>query len=502
MQPDEIIYTSFTRAACNEAIRKAQMTSEINYKKEDFPWFKTEHAICFKLLGLKKDYVFTDKKLQEFSDKYPAYKFTASHGYSFQERHYEVMLQSLGDYYEFFISWMDNMMMPFADAIKQFIKDQKDLPAEFSVSGAQTYMERRDAFKQENCLWDFNDMIYTAAQRRLCPAAAKVLIFDEAQDASKSLFNLIDIWAEQCERVYLGGDKFQSIFQFAGASPELFDAFQAELQVLPHSYRLPPQIKEYAERILGLANLQLPQFSAADKAGEIRNAQLNTIDWLDLGPAFVLARTRWQLKELGDRLKLMGVPFAMERLGESPLESSKGAAYCTLIKLQARERVNADELRALAKHTRQPWLVHGAKTRIKDLVQAEYAFKDVAHFFSQNFLDTIAEDFSAVLCQDIDEGDKSYLHRVYKKCGIHAFMKKPDIVLTTIHGSKGREKETVVISPELGRRVYDGFLTNKKAEVFVAYVAATRSMKRIIMLPRESPESFPYPRMNGGKNEK
>ena len=133
------------------------------------------------------------------------------------------------------------------------------------------------------------------------------------------------------------------------------------------------------------------------------------------------------------------------------------------------------------------------------MVDAEYAFKDVAHFFSQNFLDTVAEDLSVILCQDIDEGDKSYLHRVYKKCGVAAFMKKPDIVLSTIHGSKGQEKETVVISPEMGRRVYESFLTDKKSEVFVAYVAATRSMKRIIMLPRETPESFPYPRQNGVK---
>lgn len=508
VKPDEIIYTSFTRAACNEAIRKALMSSEVHYKKEDFPWFRTEHAICFKLLGLKKDYVFTDERLLEFSDKYPTYKFTASRGYSFQERHNETMLQSLGDYYEFFISWMDNRVMPFEDAIKQFIKEQRDLPSEFSISGATTYTERREAFKQENSLWDFNDMIYNVTQRGLCPKA-KVLIFDEAQDAGKNLYKLIALWAKKAHRTYIAGDKFQAIYLWAGSDPELFDQFEGDLEVLPHSHRLPPEIKDYARRILALANLQLPDFSAADRVGEIKTGQMNTIDWLQLAKegqgaakgAFVLARTRGHLKELGERLKLMGVPFAMERLDESPLECSKGEAYLTLLKLQAKERVNADELRALAQHTRQPWLVYGAKTRIKNLVQAEYDFKDIAHFFTQDFVDTLPEDISAILCKDMDEGDKSYLRRVYKKCGVTAFMKKPDIVLTTIHGSKGREKETVVISPEMGRRVYDSFLINKQSEVFVAYVAATRSMKRIIMLPRETPESFPYPRLNGAKED-
>ncbi len=497
VRPEEIIYTSFTRAACTEAVHRV-LTSEAGtvFKKDNFPWFRTEHAICFKLLGLKKEIVFTDKKMQEFSDRYPAYKFTATHGYSFQERHYETMLQSLGDYYEFFISWMDNNMMPFPAAIKQFIGMMKDLPSEFSVAGAQTYMERREEFKRANSLWDFSDMIYTCAKRQICPEV-KVIVADECQDMSPLLWNLIEFWASQCERVYVGGDKFQAIFGFAGASPELFENFDADLQILPHSYRLSPQVKDYAGKILSLAGLQLPEFSVADKVGEIKNQQLNSIDWLNIGPAFLLARTRWQLRELSDRLKIMGVPFSMERLGEGPLESSKGEAFCTLIKLQSHERVNADELRSLAKHTRQPWLVKGAKTRIKDLAQADYTLQQVQHFFSQNFLDSLKEDFVDILCQDIDESDKSYLHRVYKKCGVHAFLKKPDLILTTMHGSKGRQKETVIISPEMGRRVYDSFLTDKKSEVFVAYVAATRSMQRIIMLPRETPESFPYPRLNG-----
>lgn len=492
VRPEEIIYTSFTRAACNEAVRRVLSSSEMNYRKEDFPWFKTEHAICFKLLGLKKDYVFTDKKIQEFSDRYPLYKFT-NHGSSFEERHFEMMLQSLGDYYEFFVNWMDNNMLPFSVAIREFMKKQIDLPDEFSASGARTYMERRDTFKQENCLWDFSDMIHTVAQRRLCPEF-KVLFADECQDLSPLLMSLIQMWSDNALRTYIGGDRFQCIYSFAGAKPELFDEFEGELTVLPHSYRLTPQVKDYAEKLIGLTKEKFPEFTVDDRPGQVTSGQIQTIDWLNLGSAFVLARTRRQLREIGDRLKIMGVPFAQERLGESPLESSKGIAFLTLIKLSAREKVNADELRALAKHTRNPWLLHGAKTKIKDLVQMEYTFQQVAHFFSQNFLDVVRGDFLDVLCQDIDESDKSYLHRVYKKCGVSAFLKKPEITLTTIHGSKGRQRETVIISPELGRRAYDNFAVDKRSEVFVAYVAATRSMKRVILLPRETPESFPYPR--------
>jgi superfamily I DNA/RNA helicase len=325
------------------------------------------------------------------------------------------------------------------------------------------------------------------------------LIADEMQDCGRPLYKILEMWATEGNlSTYVAADPYQAIFKWAGTSAELFDEFPGVLNILPHSHRLPPQIKDYAEKIIALANLPFPKFTAADKVGEITyNGHVNKIDWLNLGPTFLLARTNRQLYKLSQELKQMGVPYTAGGGPPiwTPLESSKGEAYLTLIKLHARERVNADDLRALAKHTHEPWLVRGAKTRIKELVQAEYNFKEIAHFFKPDFLSVIADDFAPVLCKDIDEDDRSYLHRVYKKCGVAAFLKPPDIVLSTIHGSKGREKETVVISQELGKKVYDSFLKDKQSEVFVAYVAATRSMKRIIMLQRESPESFPYPRI-------
>jgi len=505
-RPDDMIYTSFTRAACKEAMQRA-LNSEAGmfYEKGDFPWFRTEHAICYKLLGLKKDQVFAGKNQQEFIDKYPAYSVSRiTLEADLEIREHTAILQTLGDYYEFFILWMHNMMLPFDNAMQQFRRNQIELPDEFTPSGARTYMERRETFKKERGLLDFHDMIRMVTELKACPPNIKVLIGDELQDCNASLYKLLEMWAAQVERVYVAGDPLQSIFRWSGSSPELFDEFPGELEVLPHSHRLPPQIKDYAEKIIALANLPFPKFTAADKVGEITyNGHVNKIDWLNLGPTFLLARTHWQLYRLSKELKQMGVPYTAgerQRIW-TPLESSKGEAYLTLIKLHAREKVNADDLRALAKHTREPWLLRGAKTRIKELAQAEYSFKEIAHFFKPDFLSVIAEDFAPVLCKDIEEDDRSYLHRVYKKCGVSAFLKQPDIVLSTIHGSKGREKETVVISQELGKKVYDSFLKDKQSEVFVAYVAATRSMKRIIMLQRETPESFPYPRMNGAEKE-
>jgi len=61
-KPREIIYTSFTRASCNEAVGRA-MTRFGFYDRKDFPYFRTEHALCYQLLGLKKGQVFDKDQL-------------------------------------------------------------------------------------------------------------------------------------------------------------------------------------------------------------------------------------------------------------------------------------------------------------------------------------------------------------------------------------------------------------------------------------------------------
>jgi ATP-dependent exoDNAse (exonuclease V) beta subunit len=254
-------------------------------------------------------------------------------------------------------------------------------------------------------------------------------------------------------------------------------------------------VKNYAEGIIKVAGLSLPPFTASDRPGSVTQDNLMRIDWANLGSTFVLARTRRQLQDIADRLQLIGIPFIAERLRESPFNSSKGSAFYALARLRNKEPVNADDLRALAHHTRKPWLVHGAKAKIQKLVNAEFQMKEIEHFFTQSFLDVIkTENFIDILCYNIEDVDRSYLGKVYRTGGIKAFMKAPSVTLTTIHGSKGRQADTVVLLPDIGRKAYDGFIQDKQSEVFVAYVAVTRAINQVIMLPRETAEAFPYPR--------
>jgi len=495
--PWEIIFCSFTRAAAGEARNRA--IEQFGGSVDDYPWFSTEHSICFRLLNLSRSQVLTRRKLKEFGQLYN-YEFSDTkddENISLEERYNEGMLQTLGDFYESFISYMKNRMLSFDSAYREFLRQQGDgLPDGFSQSGLSRYIERREEWKRENNLWAFEDMIIGALEHDLCPSEATVLIADECQDSSPLLFELLRRWSTKVESYYLAGDPLQAIYKFSGASPELFFEFPGEQQVLSHSYRLPLQIKNLAQEIIARTGLPFPEYSAADRLGVVERKQFTSVDWTSTGDCFLLARTRWLLSLYASQLRDMGVPFKTERGHHSPLTNSRGRAFYTLVRLHSGEKVHSSELSNLIKHTGYPWLKRGAKTKVANLVEDMYRVGDLPYMgFTDEFMESVGQgDFGDVLCKNFDPDDRTYLFRVLKKAGRIAFEEDPKIILTTIHGSKGREKPTVYLCPDMTRRVWDGFVRDKEAESLVFYVGATRAIDKLVVLTPQQYYSFPLPR--------
>jgi superfamily I DNA/RNA helicase len=494
-KPEEIVFCSFTKAAAHEARNRA--IARFGGPVDRYPWFSTEHSICYRLLGLKRDQVLNKRKLREFGKKYH-YAFSEESGedkVDLEERYSESMLKTVPDYYEAFTSFMANRCLGFEDAYRKFMR-QQDPPDEWSRAGVAQYMERREQYKQGNNLWSFDDMITRAIERDIFPLGAKVLIFDESQDASPLLMRLMQRWASKVESYYIAGDPYQAIYQFMGADPELFFEFPGEQQVLNHSYRLTPQVKEMAQKIIERANLPFPKYSAADRPGSVEKQQFGSIKWGDES-AFLLARTRWLLSLYANELRTRGIPFKTERGRHSPLTDSRGRAFYTLYKISEGENVSSTDLANLMKHTGRPWLEWGAKKRVSNLVEGEYWAGDLLKMgFTEAFMTTVVGHgaFGNVLCRDFDGDDKTYLYRVLSD-GRQAFEEEPKLVLTTIHGSKGREKSAVYLCPDLTRRVWDGYCRDKNPESLVFYVAVTRAVNRLIILKSEQDFAFPLPRV-------
>lgn len=492
--PWEIIFCSFTRAAATEARDRARL--RFGGDSADYRWFATEHSICFRLLGLKRDQVFAQRQLGEFGKRYN-YDFTGGEDDRdpLEQRYKEGMLKSVADHYEFFVSYMRSRMLSFGDAYHEFMRG-KEVPDGFTRTGLEIYIERREGYKQEHNLWSFDDMIVGTLERGLFPEDAKVLILDEAQDCSPLLWELIGTWSKKVESYYIGGDPLQTLYFWAGSSPELFYNFPGEEQVLNHSYRLTPEVKDFAEKIIRRTTLPFPEYSPSDRPGKVARRPLFSIDWEKVGECFVLARTRWLVSQFTDYFLSRGIPFTSERGRHSPLDKSTGRAFYSLVKIASGEQVSNIELANLVKHTGSPFLARGAKTRVRNLVDGNYGLADLSDMgFTHLFGKALDDGFEEILCKDIQDWERAYLVRVFSRHGVEVFKQESKLVLTTMHGSKGREKPTVYLCPDLTRRVWDGFARDKIPESLVFYVGATRAIDNLVILTPQQDYIFPLPRV-------
>lgn len=487
----EVMFASFTRAAAHEARDRAIL--RFGGEPRDYPYFNTEHSICFRLLGLTKDMVFNRKHLKQFANQYN-YELSSNSSDKIDTRFQEGLLQTEADYYEFFVQFANETMLPFHDAFKEFSRSN-DIPFRFGSDSLELYIERRTKYKLDNNLFDFSDMIKAVIEQRLFPQGVKVVILDEMQDSSRLLWELAYLWKDYVDEFYIAGDPLQTLYFWSGASPELFYDFKAEEFTLSKSYRLPTPVKDYAYQIISNTHYPKPEFTPSGRYGEVIGGRVSEINWNNVGHSFVLARTRYIIQSLCDHFISLGIPFVSERGFKTPLSSSKSRALSTIVRIGGGERVSTKDLQYLIKHTSKPFLEHGSKTRITKLEPGMWDAKSAMNLgLTHEFFNAVLkEDYASILCKDVEYDEIVYLDRILKKHGVNSLNSEPNITVTTMHGSKGRERDEVYILPDMTRRVHDGVLRNGEPEALVYYVATTRAKSKLILLNPIGPLYYKLP---------
>jgi superfamily I DNA/RNA helicase len=91
-------------------------------------------------------------------------------------------------------------------------------------------------------------------------------------------------------------------------------------------------------------------------------------------------------------------------------------------------------------------------------------------------------------------GERGYLEALLIR---HGEIPEPKIHLTTVHGAKGREAETVVVIPDMSRATYSEYLDRSRggfeAENRVAYVAVTRARRRLALVAPRTRRFYDFP---------
>ena len=408
------------------------------------------------------------------------------------------------------------------------------LPPEHpSMQTCAKFAERWEAYKQDTWSVDFADMILHAARdTEHCPGDPPVFIVDEAQDFVPLQWSLIERWggAPGIDRMIVAGDPAQTLYAFAGASPEqmMIDVDEQQFRQLGRSFRLPLLVKERAEAYLKAHSTNL--FSGREYLSRADGAEGSlgemVVDWTDpvefLGEVkghiddgmsvMLLASCAYLLDRPVSLLRGAGVryhnPYRRTAGQWNPVRKDSLAFDGLLAFLRCSEdgtmtRVEANSMISALRAT-GPFRKRGDRTRALDRGQNEWTVDWVQPDGTErvspfSMVDGGAPLFSddmlwAVNQADVDYFTKhvrkdlrrsvDYLSTVYRAGGIESLTAEPRTVVGTIHSVKGGEADVVYLLDEISPAMHqdtERSRAGRDAMIRLGYVGMTRARERLVI---------------------
>lgn len=294
------------------------------------------------------------------------------------------------------------------------------------------------------------------------------IFIDEGQDLSNLQWRVIDAMLSfpQVEQVIVAGDDDQSINEFAGASPHGMDDFGNQYNsapiILTQSWRIPSSVHEVAERIIGRVSRRVPKaYMPRPEVGTIRRrAEFSPADIK--GDTLILCRSNSVKVKIFEQLNKSLVPYTCDGKNPGPYNSSLGGAVRRLRRFQAGEPLAE---RDIAQMSSKMW------PAAKALVVAG-KWKELCELP----VDSVFE---------IPE----HLVMLYRKADM---ITPPTVRISTIHASKGREADNVILCAGMTERIANAamFKAGSDAEHRVWYVGVTRAKHSLTIISDAQTEDY------------
>ena len=469
--PQKIIFITYSNAGVDEAAKRI---------KHNLLYIKTMHSLGTRELKIK-----TSKLLLSGKRKWQVFKDYPNHQ-AYQSMSFETKVDAAGN------PRYENNHMRIIQYARSKKIDLEQAAFELSLEHEEidfTHQLNQDlkTFKEHTKMIEFHDMIelFEKKDRMNNPdsliSGVEAVFLDEAQDLSPSQFDMFFYIEKNCKRSYIAGDDDQTIYTFQGADPNIFINLQGKFDNQIQSHRVPRKIHAKALEVLRQIDNRLDKSWDARKAeGELfEHYHLDNIDFTEKN-WMVLAMTNKLLDEIEKHFFRVGIRF--KRKGNKILTNDILKSYQTWILLQKGDSVKEKD----------------AKTMYKEFIR--YKDGHVAHGFSSGdslegieyvSLNELKKDHGLLASGSweqfkIDEDTKNYIKTLLKKGD--DLMSNTKIELSTMHGSKGRECENVVLFMDYGTENQWLFLRdaerNPDAQHRLIFVGITRAKQRLyIMAP-------------------
>lgn len=473
--PKDICFTTFSKTGAQEAIDRA-LTKNPDYNISDFTGFSTLHALCYRRIPRKQMLSYQDYRLL---GELSGYHISGSAGYSNKDgMSYN---NNAGDVVLTYDSLKRNLKASSEDVLST------QLNARITPDELDKFSEFYKQFRNQKGKYDFTDQLEKYLEQAIRPYFQYVFV-DEAQDLSPLQWDVIDFISKDAEEVFVAGDDKQSIFKFAGGDPSSLINRQGNRVVLDTSYRLPQPVLNYAERVADqIEEKQTYTVQSHKEQGSVQ--QIHSIDDVDFsqGTWFLLCRNKAMIEIL--ECELMRIKQLFVSNSPNSLFNEKQIENILMWEqLRKGYKYKAHKLKVLYNDFLPTGaaLARGAKKLMNSMPDAEMFDKD-----------DLKNTFGL---RTTDKWDKVFkLPDITKEVLLKAeadgkLDKSKDIEISTIHATKGREADNVIILPDMTYTTYKGMLKDPDNEHRVFYVACTRAKQNLYIHTPVTDKFYQLPR--------
>ncbi len=456
--PYRIGYLAFTKKAANEALERA--LGKFDFDKDDLPYFRTIHSLCYHWLGLKNSDVLSRSHYREFS------KLMGEPLNGQMKTEDGIVLGlSKGDQMLFHENIARNKQIPIVEQWQQsgMLMSWKHM---------EWFCKGLDKFKEQRFLKDYTDMLHLFLQEPTSPEL-DVLIVDEAQDLSSLQWQCIRKLAKNTEEVYVAGDDDQAIYQWAGADVKSFINLKGKETVLEQSYRIPKKVHEVAQGILNRipkANRKEKKWKPRELEGSVSfHVSHEHVDFME-GQWLVLARNGYLLNRVQDLLQQHG--YLYERNNKLSVREKLLDAIGNWELLRKGRSVSVEKAKDIYTfmsvnkgvkrgHKALPTL---NDTELVSLEELKTNCGLLVDGIWHESLDKIGATEREYLIACLRRGEK---------------ISRPRIKLSTIHAAKGGEADNVLLFTDISTKTWTELYERPDNENRAFYVAVTRTRKNL-----------------------